>query len=135
MFFSYPAVFIKTENFFKIKFIDFPKIEIASTSSIDAISLATKALENHIIYLIISKEEIPQASCIENIKFNDEDVPIFISGDIPEISNNYVKKTLTIPEWVNEMAINKQLNFSQILTEALLAKLGILQLPEKNPKK
>ncbi len=34
-----------------------------------------------------------------------------------------VKKTLSIPEWLNEAAIAMDLNFSQILQEALLAKI------------
>ncbi|MBC5703410.1 MAG: toxin-antitoxin system, antitoxin component, HicB domain protein [Hungatella sp.] len=34
-----------------------------------------------------------------------------------------VKKTLTIPEWLNEAASNAGLNFSQILQEALLKRL------------
>lgn len=38
-----------------------------------------------------------------------------------------VKKTLSIPEWLNEAAIRENINFSQILQEALMVKLGILQ--------
>ena len=34
-----------------------------------------------------------------------------------------IKKTLTIPEWLNEEATTRGLNFSQILQEALLSKL------------
>ncbi len=36
-----------------------------------------------------------------------------------------VKKTLTIPEWLNEEAIAVGVNFSQVLQEALMSKLGI----------
>ncbi len=38
-------------------------------------------------------------------------------------SSRAVKKTLSIPEWLNEAAIAKDLNFSQILQEALIAKI------------
>ena len=34
-----------------------------------------------------------------------------------------VKKTLTIPSWLNELAIEKNINFSQVLQEALLSKV------------
>ena len=34
-----------------------------------------------------------------------------------------VKKTLSIPEWLNESATAMGLNFSQVLQEALLAKI------------
>ena len=38
-------------------------------------------------------------------------------------NNKAVKKTLTIPEWLNEAACAMGLNFSQILQEALIQKL------------
>ena len=40
-------------------------------------------------------------------------------------NNKAVKKTLTIPEWLNEAAVSMNLNFSQILQEALLSKIKI----------
>mgnify|MGYP000762717635 FL=1 len=36
-----------------------------------------------------------------------------------------VKKTLSIPEWLNEEAIARGVNFSQVLQEALMLKLNI----------
>lgn len=36
-----------------------------------------------------------------------------------------VKKTLSIPECLNEAAIRENINFSQILQEALMVKLGM----------
>ena len=38
-------------------------------------------------------------------------------------SNKAVKKTLTIPEWMNTLAEEKNINFSKTLQEALLEKL------------
>jgi len=34
-----------------------------------------------------------------------------------------VKKTLTIPAWLNKAALDQHINFSQVLQEALLAKI------------
>lgn len=39
-----------------------------------------------------------------------------------------VKKTLSIPEWLNEAAMAMDLNFSQVLQEALLSKIQTLHL-------
>lgn len=36
-----------------------------------------------------------------------------------------VKKTLSIPEWLNEEAVLMGVNFSQVLQEALMSKLNI----------
>ena len=37
-----------------------------------------------------------------------------------------VKKTLTIPSWLNDLAIENEINFSQILQKALKEELGII---------
>ena len=39
-------------------------------------------------------------------------------------SSRAVKKTLTIPEWLNEQAIQLNINFSQVLQDALMEKVG-----------
>lgn len=36
-----------------------------------------------------------------------------------------VKKTLSIPEWLNEAAMKKGINFSQVLQEALMQKVNM----------
>jgi hypothetical protein len=36
-----------------------------------------------------------------------------------------VKKTLTIPEWLKDEAERKNINFSQVLQEAIIDKLGL----------
>ena len=36
-----------------------------------------------------------------------------------------VKKTLSIPEWLNDLAIKENVNFSAVLQEALIKKLHI----------
>lgn len=39
-------------------------------------------------------------------------------------SSKSVKKTLTIPAWLNEQAIQLNINFSQVLQDALIEKVG-----------
>ena len=41
--------------------------------------------------------------------------------------NGFEIRMALIPEWLNEAAIRENINFSQILQEALMVKLGILQ--------
>lgn len=41
-------------------------------------------------------------------------------------NNKAVKKTLTIPEWLNGAATEQEINFSQVLQEALLIKIKTL---------
>ena len=45
---------------------------------------------------------------------------------LKKYSNISVKKTLSIPQWLNTAAMEKNINFSQTLQEALKAKLNIV---------
>ncbi len=42
-----------------------------------------------------------------------------------KFNNKSIKKTLTIPEWLNYLAEKNNINFSQVLQEGLKEKLGI----------
>ena len=63
------------------------------------------------------------------IKLENNQFITFVSIDMEEhrkkISNKSTKKTLTIPEWLNYLAEKNNINFSQVLQEALKAKMGI----------
>ena len=53
----------------------------------------------------------------------------FVSIDMEDyrkkFNNKSIKKTLTIPEWLNYLSEKNNINFSQVLQEALKEKLGI----------
>ena len=59
----------------------------------------------------------------------EDGILVIIEFDMAEYRRKHrskaVKKTLSIPEWLNEAAIRENLNFSQILQEALMVKLGV----------
>ena len=52
---------------------------------------------------------------------------MFIEYDSLEYAKKYktkaVKKTLSIPEWLNDLALKQNINFSSVLQEALINKL------------
>ena len=53
----------------------------------------------------------------------------FISIDVAyesaKITNELIKKTLTVPEWLDMIATEKKINFSQLLQKELKKELGI----------
>lgn len=71
---------------------------------------------------------VPDASSPESIVVEDG-VIVIVEFDMMEYKRRHcsraVKKTLSIPEWMNEVAIKAGVNFSQVLQEALMAKLNI----------
>ena len=44
-----------------------------------------------------------------------------------DLANKAIKKTLTIPKWLNDIAEKNHVNFSQVLQSALKEYLGILK--------
>ena len=75
--------------------------------------------------------QLPKASNIKNV-IPDEYENAFVSligVDLDEYSqkheNKAIKKTLTIPAWLNTIAEVNNVNFSQVLQNALKDQLGI----------
>jgi len=61
------------------------------------------------------------------IKDNKNDIVMLVTFDSLEYARRHrtraVKKTLSIPEWLNDLAVKENVNFSQVLQDALIEKL------------
>lgn len=120
MFLTYPAIFIKDGESFHIQFPDFPEIRMVTATNVNVVKIASGSLENHIIDLMINNKEIPVPTSFDAIKQEKDSILVMLQVNLPEFNHKYVKKTLTIPVWLNDLAIKYNLNFSRILTEALV---------------
>ena len=95
----------------------------------EAMEMAQDAALGWILTAIEEEEEIPIPSQIEQIKLQEKDgFKTLLLLDIDQYTEKYgtkksVKKTLTIPEWLNKRAEKIGINFSQVLQEALLNKI------------
>ena len=120
----YPAVFHKAEEGgYWVTFPDLPECITEGDNMEESYQMAVEALGLALTERMKDKEEIPEASDIEKVK--DEDgVTVVIQFDMEEYNRKHnskaVKKTLTIPEWLNERALEMNVNFSQVLQEALM---------------
>lgn len=120
----YPAVFHKAEEGgYWVAFPDLPECITEGDNMEESYQMAVEALGLALTERMKDKEEIPEASDIEDIK--DEDgVTVVVQFDMEEYNRKHnskaVKKTLTIPEWLNERALDMNVNFSQVLQEALM---------------
>ena len=115
----YPAVFHKAEEGgFWVSFPDFPECMTQGDSMDEAYEMAIED----------EGTDIPKASEFETVDPEDG-ILVIIEFDMAEYRRKHrskaVKKTLSIPEWLNEAAVRENLNFSQILQEALMVKLGV----------
>ncbi len=76
-----------------------------------------------------SGQEIPVSSSIKEIAVDSTSFVSLISCDTLDyrkfFDNRAVKKTLTIPAWLNTMAEKQNINFSLVLQQALKQELHI----------
>ncbi len=125
----YPALFhTAEEDGFWISFPDIPEcltegdnMEEAYNMAIDALGLCLSDMEKNNI-------TFPAPSSVDKITVDKDAVLVVIEFDMlaykKRTSSRAVKKTLTIPEWLNEQAIQLNINFSQVLQDALMEKVG-----------
>ena len=125
----YPAIFHKAEEGgFWITFPDFPEcmsqgddIQQAYETAVDALGLAITSREEE-------KLEIPSPSEPYQLNIAADEFCVVVEFDMlayrKRTNSKAVKKTLTVPEWLNEEATSLGINFSQVLQEALMQKVN-----------
>ncbi len=125
----YPAVFhMADEGGYYITFPDLPECMTQGEDMQDAYEMAVDALGLALTSREQAGEEIPAASQVDQIVFDKNgDYCVVIEFDMltykKHNKSKAVKKTLTIPEWMNEEAMALNINFSQVLQEALMKKI------------
>ena len=125
----YPAVFHSAEEGgFWVSFPDFPECFTEGDDMTRAYEMAVEAMGLALVSRKEEGEEIPSPTEIDKVDVEEGTLAI-IEFDMLEYQKKHnsraVKKTLSIPEWLNEEATAMGVNFSQVLQEALLSKLGI----------
>ena len=70
----------------------------------------------------------PRKSVLKDIPLSDNEILVLIEVSMPvvrdKVKNIYVKKTLTIPKWLDELGKAENVNFSLLLQNALKEYLG-----------
>jgi len=126
--YAYPAIFTpESEGGFSVNFPDLEGCYTCGDDMIDALAMAEDVLALVLYGYEKDGREIPVPSKEHSFPLSTGEFVNFIACDTMEYrkmyNNKAVKKTLTIPEWLNEAAMSMDLNFSQVLQEALLAKI------------
>lgn len=126
--YAYPAIFTpEDDGGFSVSFPDLEGCHTCGDDMADALTMAEDALALVLYGYEKDGRPIPSPSDEKNISLSEKEFVNFVACDTLEYrkmyNNKAVKKTLTIPEWLNEAAMAMNLNFSQILQEALLSKI------------
>lgn len=124
----YPAVFEKEGDQYSISFPDLSNCFTQGEDLQDALEMAQDALCLVLYHMEKEGKEIPAATDIKKIEVSDNAFVTLIDCDTFEYEKFYkskaVKKTLTIPEWLNDMAVKENINFSNVLQNALMEQLN-----------
>lgn len=128
----YPAVFqIEEEGGYSVFFPDIQGCNTQGETVEEAYDMAFDALGLTLTYLKENNLDIPQPSKPQDILLDDKQFVVVIQFDMLEYlkknDSKAVKKTLTIPSWLNEAALKQNINFSQVLQDALLDKISANQ--------
>jgi predicted RNase H-like HicB family nuclease len=127
--FLYPAYFRRVESGgYSVDFPDLPGCISAGDSLEEALAMAREALSLHLYGMAEDGDAIPAPSDPTVLRLEPGSFVTPVEGRPEmvrdEIRNRAVKKTLTIPYWLNEAAEARHVNFSQVLQEALRQRVG-----------
>lgn len=126
----FPALFESgEEKGYCVTFPDLPGCITEGDTLEEAYKMAKEALELHLYGMEEDGDNIPKPTKPNKIKLNENSFVSLIEAWMPlvrhEMANKSIKKTLTIPKWLNDVAEQKEINFSQVLQAALKEYLGI----------
>ena len=128
-FYIFPAVFNYADDGISVEFPDLPGCYTCGKDDEEALCMATAALELHLYGMERDGDAIPAATPISRLAVAEGQAVTLVRVNMRlarlEIRNKSVKKTLTIPQWLDEAASAHHINFSQVLQEALKHTLGV----------
>lgn len=125
----YPAIFTYDDNVVIIEFPDIPGCISQAYDDKEAVYNAKDVLSLMLYSMEEDNEPLPAASDISALKLKKNQKAFPIDVWMPyyraQIKTHCVKKTLTIPNWLNVLAEEHNVNFSRMLRKALVEYLGV----------
>lgn len=121
--YEFVAIFEYAEDGISIRFPDIPGCLSCADTTEEALKNAQDALGLALVHFERENLPIPSNTPIEKIECEKDERAFIISVWMPlarkEVKDIVVKKTLTIPKWLNDLAEAENVNFSKILNSAL----------------
>ena len=118
----FPALFQSNDDgTYTITFPDLPGCVSEGKTLGNAMYMAQSALTQWIEYLADSKQDIPAASSIKDIAVSSDSFVNLIRADTKD--GRAVKRTVSIPKWMDDGAVKSGLSLSRVLQDALRNRL------------
>ena len=124
----YPAVYTY-EDGCEIA-VEFPDLDVATSGEDenDALLSARELLGIVMFGIEEDGEPIPEPTQLSDIILDSNQKSVLVDVYMPSVRmaniNKSVNRTVTLPAWLNAAALERNINFSQVLQEALLSKIG-----------
>ena len=124
----FPAIFYFDEDGVSIEFPDLPGCLPCGENAERAFQNAKEALGLHLYGMEQDQEEIPVPTRVEHLSVEPGGVVAMVEVFMPSVrerlNNRSVNRTVTLPAWLNAAAVERNVNFSQVLQDALKAQIG-----------
>ncbi len=137
----YPACFFKEKTGYSVIFPDLNWLSTCGDTFEEAMTMAVDCLAGYLHTCQIDGDSIPSPSKLSDINLDavakeldlqTPDCDSFVNMVSVDVSlyakahfEKSVKKTLTIPAWLNTAALEQNINFSQVLQDGLKAQLHL----------
>ena len=120
----YPAIFHPNEDgTFTVTFPDLPGCISEGKTLGNAMYMAQAAISQWVEYLTDKKQGIPSASDLKNIKTETDEFVNLIRAEVKD--NHAVKRTVSIPKWMDDRVAEAGLSLSRVLQDALKDRLNV----------
>lgn len=125
----YPAVFYpEDDGRYSVIFPDLNDLATYGDDLADAFAMAQEACGQYLFSSLREGTPLPQSTPINDVDKDDESALVnLICVNLDEYARAYddkaVKKTLSIPAWLNTACENYGINYSKVLKDALIVKL------------
>ena len=109
----------------------FPDLDVATSGEddTDALSSARELLGLTMVGLEEDGAPIPAPTALKDVPVGENERAVLVDVFMPSIRlahvNRSVNRTVTLPAWLNAAALERSVNFSQVLQEALRTQLGL----------
>ena len=139
----YPAIFFHEKNgHYSVVFPDLNHLSTCGDTMQEAMEMAVDCLAGYLHSEKLDGNDVPAPTPINAVDihaeddddddYGDEDRFVsMVSVDVEEYARTHfekaVRKSLTIPKWLNDLAVSRKINFSKVLQQALRREMNLGQ--------
>ena len=138
----YPAIFTQSKKGgYAVVFPDLNHLATCGDDMQEAMEMAIDCLAGYLFTEKLDGNKIPAPTPLEKVDVHSEDIEAFmddvadqfvklVSVDVEEYAakhfNRDVKRTVSIPQWLDSRVAAQKINVSQVLQKALMEELNIV---------